>query len=193
MRRRLLIPLFIATLSADAVAQVRTASVPTLTPAQLAQLRTELETDPQGYGYAPLLALGADQTLADLLNHRRDGITTPPAGNIGPAITGIREEALAVADLLEAIDSRDFDVAAVAAHVAWFQSLVELRTVRLLDDAGQPTRVLGNLRRLILNPGTQGSRARLDALATRNGSRAEQLFGPRVVLTDDHVAAAFGR
>ena len=164
-----------------------------LTSAQLTALAAELTNDPQNYGYAPFRLNGADQTLADMLNFVRDGATAPPAGNIGPAITGIREDFLMVADLLEAIDNRDLNTSASVLEGSLLESLLQQRTLRLLDASGQPTRVLGNLRRLFQNPGPQGTRSRIDSLALRSGSRAEQLFGPRVVISNQDVAAAFGR
>ena len=45
-----------------------------LTAAQLALLKTELETDPNAYGYAPFVASGADNQLEALLNLPRAAI-----------------------------------------------------------------------------------------------------------------------
>lgn len=164
-----------------------------MTSAQLTALASEINNDPQNYGYAPFKANGADQTLADMLNHVRDGATEPPAGNLGPAVTGIREDFLMVQDLLDAVDNRDFITAPTALEAGLFESLTQQRSLRLLDSTGNATRTLGNLRRLFQNPGPQGTRARIDALALRNGSRAEQLFGARTTISANDVAAAFGR
>jgi hypothetical protein len=43
---------------------------------------------------------------------------------------------------------------------------------------------------MLQNPGPQGSRARVDAIANRPGSRAEQLFLPGVRVTALDVARA---
>lgn len=161
-----------------------------MTPAQLTALKSELDTDPQNYGYAEQRVLGADQTMADMLNHVRDGVTAPPAGNTGPVIAGIREDFLMPGDVLEAIDNRDFIASPNPAHVAWFESATQLRSIRLLNADGSQTRALGNINRLLENPGAQGSRARVTALANRNGSRAEQLFGPRTIVTHQDIAAS---
>ena len=42
-------------------------------PVDLTALRTEIESDPQGLGYAPLMARGSDADVADLLNAPRPG------------------------------------------------------------------------------------------------------------------------
>src|ERR1043166_9635561 len=44
-----------------------------LTPAQISQLATELNTDPAGLGYSPLVAAGRDAELVDALNQVRPG------------------------------------------------------------------------------------------------------------------------
>lgn len=140
-------------------------------------LRAELETDPNGYGYAPLLAAGADQGLADLLNEERANIT-------------VRRPDITAAEVLEAIDNRDFVATPNAAHVAWFGSVTRQESVRLVTDAGVDTRILGGLRRLLDNADTQGSRARLGAIANRLGSRAEQLFGAGTLVRHEDVTKA---
>lgn len=144
-----------------------------MTPAQLTILKTEITTDPLALGYAGK----SDAEIADLLNLLRATIT-------------IRRANIAPNEVLEAIDSRDFETAPNAIHVAWFESITQLRTIRLENDDGSATRALGNLRRLLQAADTQGSRTRLAALATRIGSRAEQLLGGGVVVTHIDVADA---
>jgi hypothetical protein len=156
-----------------------------------AALRSELQADPAGLGYASHLAAGNHQALADLLNWPRDGVTAPPVAGAptGAAIT-VRNPSISAADLLEAIDNRDFATSPNAAHVAWFESITQQRTtIALLNEDGSNNRVLGNLNRLITSD-TQGSRTRLLALATRRGSRAEQLWGPGTVVTIDDIGRA---
>ena len=158
-----------------------------LTSAQLATLKTELNADPNAYGYAADLAVGNQEGVANKLNLRRDGT------NGGPAIT-VRETAISTFALLEAIDNRDFITGTITQESqllsGWFESITQGQSIALLDAAGQPNRVLGNLRRMLQNPGPQLSRSRVDALANRNGSRAEQLFGSGVRVTDADVANA---
>lgn len=127
-----------------------------------AALRTELSTDPNGYGYAPLIAAGNYEGLAALVNLPRAAIT-------------MRRNDISALEVLEAIDTRDFVASPTALQSAWFESITQYPRIRFRDDAGVNTRVRANLNRLVND--TQGSQTRLDALAVRQGSRAEQLFG----------------
>lgn len=60
--------------------------------ANLATLKTELNTDPLALGYAAKLALGDDTSLAAIIDFPRDGVTPCPVnntiGNVSKAITG---------------------------------------------------------------------------------------------------------
>ncbi len=145
-----------------------------LTADQLTALNTELTTDPTALGYAGK----SDAEAADILNLRRASIN-------------VRRADILPAEVLEAIDSRDFEATPNTAHIAWFESVTQLRSIKLENDDGSATRALGNLRRLLQAADTQGSRARLAAVATRQGSRAEQLFGRDVVI--DHLEVARAR
>lgn len=147
-----------------------------LTPAQLQTLKTEINTDPTALGYAPFVVSGSDNAIADLLNLVRAGIT-------------IRRDNIMPNEVLEAIDTRDFNSLTVA-EASWFESVTQLRAIRLSLDDGSDTVVLGNLKRLLANPGAQGSRARVIALSNRSGSRAEQVLGRSVVVTSEDVAIA---
>jgi hypothetical protein len=60
--------------------------------------------------------------------------------------------------------------------------------IRLMNDDGTNTRVLTNLVRLLNN--TNGTQTRLTAVATRPGSRSEELFGTDQVVSADQVAHA---
>ena len=113
-------------------------------------------------------------------------------GTDGENAITVRRTDISAADVLEAIDVRDFDTTAPGGNfsLSWFESVTQLRSLQLIDEAGANTRILGNLRRILLNPGTQGSSARLDALANRFGSRAEQLFGSGTIITPEDVALA---
>jgi hypothetical protein len=146
-------------------------------------LKTEIETDPNSYGYAAHVTSGSTQAIADLLNLARTG------SNGGPAIT-VRRTNIAASEVLEAIDNRDFEASLNAAHVAWFESVTQLPMLRLVNDDGSDTRILGNLKRFVQNPGPQGSRARLIAIADRAGSRAEQLFGSGTTVQSSDIAQA---
>lgn len=151
-----------------------------LTPAQLQTLKTELNSDPQSYGYAADITSGYVGGLRDRLNLARAGIT-------------IRRPDCDPAEILEAIDLRDF--AASPAGVtnnqfasAWFESITQFPRVRLANADGSKTQVRKNIDRMVND--TQGSQARLDAVAVRSGSRAEGLFGAGVVVSHDDVTNA---
>lgn len=165
-----------------------------LTTAQLQALKTELLTDPVGYGYAadgPTTPTPNVQGLADKLNLVRDG------ANGGPAIT-VRKDAIASKDIYEAIDIGDYtalpgnpnasQLSTERRFLAWLTGLAAIPTVRLLNDDGSNTPVITNLQTAF--PAGSGTRTRLVALASRNGSRAEQLFGRNAVVTYHEVASA---
>lgn len=144
-----------------------------------AVLKNELLTDPLGLGYAGK----SDSQCADLINKVQAG-PTPPAILIRADLTP--------AQLLDAIDTRDF-VATPAipqSDLTWFASVTQMPIVKLANDDGSNSRTAVNLTRMIQNPGTQGTFARLNALAKRNGSRAEQLFGPTTFVTPSDIATA---
>lgn len=151
-----------------------------LNATQLQTLKTELNSDPRSYGYAADLASGNDAGLVAKLNLARAGIT-------------IRRPDCDPAEILEAIDIRDF--AASPAGVtnnqfvaSWFESITQFARVRLANADGTKTQVRKNIDRMVND--TQGSQTRLDAVAVRAGSRAEELFGFGVAVTDTDVANA---
>lgn len=139
----------------------------------LAALKTELLTDPNAYGYAPLVAVGSCGELADLLNKLRSNITVPLA-------------IVTPADILEAIAVDDFIASQTILMGSWFESLTQFPSIRILKDNGNDTRVMTNIMKILKN-GT-ASETRIRALASRLGSRAEQLFS--VPVTPSDVAQA---
>lgn len=146
-----------------------------------ASLKTEVQTDPNSYGYAPLLAAGADGAVAELLNKVRDGTD-------GFAAITVKRADIAPVEVLEAVDTRDFKASPSALEGSWFESITQYSRVRLLNEDGAQTRVMANLRRLVTD--TNGTQTRLTALANRNGSRAEQLFGTDTRVSADDVSKA---
>lgn len=140
-----------------------------------AVLKTELNTDPNGYGYADAIAIGDMRVLADKLNQTRAAISIPR-----PDVTPM--------EILEAIRVTDFIANASVLYASWFESLTQFASVRILKVDGSDTRVMTNLMTLLTN-GSQ-SEVRLRALASRQGSRAEQLFGPGTVVTPEDCSKA---
>jgi hypothetical protein len=146
-------------------------------PIDYIALKTELTTDPNSYGYAPLVAVGSCGELADMINRVRNNITVPLA-SVTPAM------------LLEAISVDDFIVTANQTILmgSWFESLLQFANIRVLKDDGTDTRVLTNIMKILKN-GT-ASETRVRALASRKGSRAEQLFSVQVTPADVAQALA---
>jgi hypothetical protein len=150
-----------------------------------ATLKTELQTDPRGYGYAEHLTTGNDAALAGMLNTVRDGTN-------GTAIT-IRRPTVGRFEILDAIDVRDFpatpgQVNNATLAASWFESITQADTVRLANPDGSKTQTRKNIDRLVGD--TNGSQTRLDAVAIKNGSRAEELFGALVTVSSDDIAKA---
>jgi hypothetical protein len=168
-----------------------------LTPAQIAALKTELTTDPRGYGYNA--AARNDTDLANRVNLVRDGSagtvpTTPTAdgGAANGAVT-LKRPDCKPSEILEAIDVRDLlaspaGVTSVPLTQSWFESITQFATIRLTNQDGSKTQVRKNIDRITGN--TNLSQDRLDAVAVRFGSRAEEKFGFGVAVTIDDVGKA---
>ena len=142
----------------------------------LAVLKTELTTDPNSYGYAPLIAIGSDQGCADAVNLIRIAIQ-------------INRPNVAPIEILEAISVDDFIATGQSVLMgSWFESLTQFSIIRILKENGQDTRVMTNIMKILKN-GT-ASETRIRALSVRAGSRAEQLFGSGSSITAMDVAIA---
>lgn len=153
------------------------------------ELASEIDADPLAYGYASYVASGNDQGVADLLNKARTGADGKPA-------ISIKRPDCTPEEVMEAIDVRDFPASPTGVNNvtlagSYLESVMQFPRIRLQADAGGKTLIRRNLDRLVAD--TQGSQARLDAVAVRVGSRAEQLFGSGVAVSTNHVAAALGR
>jgi hypothetical protein len=148
-----------------------------LTSAQLVILKNELLTDPNSYGYAPLIADTNNPTLAMMLNLARTAISMPR-----PDVTPL--------EILEAININDFIATANQQILmgSWFESLTQFTQIRILKENGDDTRVLTNIMKILKN-GTD-SEVRIRALALRHGSRAEQLFGVGILVSVQEVIDA---
>jgi hypothetical protein len=146
-------------------------------------LKTELQTDPTALGYA---ATGSnDLAKADLLNLPRAGIT-------------IRRADVTPKELIEAISIADYvaspsnpsaiQLSTERRYLAWLSGLSSLETVRLFNDDGSNGPVALNL--IAMFTAGSGTLTRLTALAQRQGSRAEQLFGVGVRVSASDIGAA---
>jgi hypothetical protein len=170
----------------------------------LTTLATEINTDPRGYGFAALKAGGNDQGIADALNLLRDGTagrvpTTPTAaGGQASGIISVKRNFIRRIELLAIIDNRDFIADSSAASNAgnrlsagWWESLGQSDNIPLLNDDGTNNLIRQNLNRILGD--TNGTQTRLAVLAKKIGSRAEELFGENVTVSNADVAQALGR
>lgn len=156
-----------------------------------AALKAELQTDPIGYGYAAMITAGNHTGLADLLKLVRDGT------NGGPAIV-IKRSDVSSKDIWESIDVSEMQalpgtptaaqLSTERRNLAWLSGLPAIPSIRLQKDDGTNTAVIENLSAIF--PAGTATRARLVALAARNGSRAEQLFGVNTRIDHQDIARA---
>src|SRR3989304_8620999 len=104
----------------------------------LAQLKSELLTDPNGYGYAA--AVVDMQAVGYLITLPRAAILMPRP-DINPL------------EILEAINVQDFITAAnqTILHGSWFESLTQFPLVRILKADGSDARTMTNLMRILVN------------------------------------------
>lgn len=134
-------------------------------------LKNELINDPKGLGYAPLYANGQDQDLADLMNVVRAG------GDYQ-----IDNEPVTKEDVVKAVTSQDF----AAMSALDFTKLLVLFLMGEIDLANAATQTL----LASVFPANGGTRTNLIALAKRQGTRGEKLFGGGVRLSASDIAQA---
>lgn len=140
----------------------------------LEELQAELETDPMSYGYASM----TDSEAAAAINRARAEIVFPR-----PDVSPL--------EILEAINISDFLTDKTNLWAAWFESLTQFQTIRILKANGSDTRTLTNIMKLLTNGSASETRVR--ELASRKGSRAEQLWGMGTVISIQQIAGARGR
>ena len=132
-------------------------------------LKNELQNDPTSLGYAAFLNAGAYSPVTALLNETRGTISIDR-------------------DLLES-----YEIINATVPAEWGSlSAAEKQRYQTVTGAGKVDPRNANVRatfQAMFAGGTQ-TRANLTALLTRNGSRAEQLFGADVVVTAEDIAKA---
>jgi hypothetical protein len=134
----------------------------------LPALKTELLTDPTGLGYAGPIASGITWQLADLINATTSSIQ-------------IFRSSIPTWEVIACTDMTEY-TALTANNKQMYQTLVSAGTV-----SGADSRIR-SMFGAIFAAGT--TRTALLAMASRNGSRAEQLFGTAVSASD--CSAALG-
>lgn len=140
-------------------------------PADLAALKSEVNTDPIAMGYAPVVEQTA--LLLDKLNLA--------ANNVGGDTINKPTEELSIPEVAEIIDATEYD-ALSAYDKVWVEMFINrARETALSDYQGKFLSVFG-----------AGSATRTAALALRAkaASRAEVLFGVNTVISrQDWIAA----
>ena len=132
-------------------------------------LKTELTTDPKGYGYSVFWTNGQDWKLADLLNQVRDMI------NIDRGLLEAHE-------IFECIVPTEW----VALSIQEKERIQLILSMGNINSKGTNTRAAFQA---TFGTGTI-TRANLTALLTRKGSRAEELFGSGTSISWDDIAKA---
>uniref|UniRef100_A0A6M3L4N8 Uncharacterized protein n=1 Tax=viral metagenome TaxID=1070528 RepID=A0A6M3L4N8_9ZZZZ len=132
-------------------------------------LKTEITSDPRGYGYASPWAAGTDWQVAELINRVRDTIA-------------VDKDLIPTHEIFEAIVPGEW-ASASALERQRLQMILSMGSVNL---RGPNTR---SAFQAAFGAGTQ-SRTNLVTLLTRKGSRAEELFGSGVSVSWDDVAKA---
>lgn len=133
------------------------------------ELANEINADPVAMGYAAHVAAGAHESIAHLLNAPRPGVT-------------VWRGVIPAHEIISATVPAEW--AALTAD--------EKQRYQTLTGAGDVDTGAAHVRTAfaaMFGPTTQ-TRTNLTALAQRQGSRAEELWGAGVVVTHAHVTAA---
>lgn len=141
----------------------------------LAALTTEINTDPASLNLATLVAAGNDSGVAAALN----------AAGAGAAFSIFRK-AIAVRDVVANIASADF-ASLTALQLAKLQLLFAGSATLDATDTNTRTIIVG------VFSGMATTVSNLTALAKRQGSRAEVLWGDGTTISANQVSQALGR
>lgn len=138
----------------------------------LTALANEINTDPNGYGYAALKTAGNDQAIADLLNAPRGSLPLIYIGLVSPVL------------VLRCIVRADF-LALSAGDQNLILGIIQAGQIDASDANTRNTFGGAFAGKQTLN--------NLLALVQRTQSRGEQLFGLGTVITAINVANSLGR
>lgn len=138
-------------------------------PFSLSGLKSELQADPSGLGYAALLAGGNHTGCADALNLVRAGIS-------------INRDLVQAHEIFEQIVPAEFSSLSAIER----ERIRGILSMGVVDVRGSNTRAAFQA---AFGAGTT-TRSNLTAYLARQGSRAEQLFGSGVQISHDQIAQA---
>lgn len=167
-------------------------------PLTLAALKTELTTDPRGYGYNA--AARNDSDMMERINRKRDGgagnVPTTPLADGGVASGIIKLNNLTVdAGLIRASVTKAAYDGLAATERTWLNFFISNGTIVPKADnitalcgtpPGEPTSsaaVWSAATRAVMNPA-------MEALMRKVASRAEEKFGIGVQVTLDEIGSA---
>lgn len=136
----------------------------------LAQLKSELQTDPTGLGYNS--SQRNDTDMAAKINLARVTIQIRRT-DVTP--TEIWSQ-INIADMIAiAASPTATQLSTERRQLAWLQGISSLLSLRLVNDDGSDTVVI-TMAKSIFTAGSP-TLTRLNTISNRNGSRAEQLYG----------------
>lgn len=138
-----------------------------------AQLNTEITTDPAAMGYAASVTAGADGDIAAKLN---------AVGAGAPFV--VNREPISVGVFTALLDLTEF-ATLTQAQRDWLRMLVAASTIDINNAV-----IKAALNGLFTQAAFPTTRARLIAALTRQGSRAEVLWGAGTIITAADVARA---
>jgi hypothetical protein len=145
-------------------------SLETKMPINYSQLKSELQNDPNSYGYAPFMTSGNDTQLANMLNEVRGSISVFIPVSLTQIVNCI--SVLAEWNALTALQLQRLQFIAVNGYID--TASLAMRTV--VTD--------------IFSAASQTTKNNLAAAAQRTGSRAEQLFGTGTSITHEDIVKA---
>jgi len=144
-------------------------------------LKTELQTDPKSLGYAPYLATGNNNALANLLNEVHDSSSGTGDPEYEVTVNGV-----SVRDAMKKIVPSEYAALTEAKRDGWRDILVLAQI-----EGGLIPNTDTDIRSFIQDIwATTTTLANFAELETRDGSRAEALFGADTVIDDDDIVRA---
>lgn len=147
------------------------------TVADYAALKSELVNDPASLGFSALISTGNHDSIASSLNQVRSGTAAD-----GKPYSIFRND-ISPKEIVNSIASADFSTA----------TALQIQKLNLLFVAGVIDATLTNVRanmQNIFSSASAGTIAALAAIASRNGSRVEVLFGIGSSIVSNDIAIA---